>query len=125
MVQVFATWCSPCVAEMPDLEKLHQQMADRGVQMAGVVLDVLNEKGEIVQENLDRAQKLVEQTKVTYPILLPDATYMNGRLTGMEAFPEPFFVDQDGNLVGEVYSGSLVDWLDTVERELANLKEGA
>lgn len=93
MVQVFATWCSPCVAEMPDLEKLHQQMADRGVQVAGVVLDVLNEKGEIVRENLDRAQKLVEQTKVTYPILLPDATYMNGRLTGIEAFPETFFVD--------------------------------
>lgn len=127
MVNVFATWCSPCVAEMPDLEKLHQQMADRGVQVVGVVLDVLNEKGEIVQENLDRAQQLVEQTKVTYPILLPDATYMNGRLTGIEAFPETFFVDKDGNLVGEVYSGSgsLEDWLDVVERELANLKEGA
>ena len=34
-----------------------------GVQVVGVVLDVLNEKGEIVQENLDRAQQLVDQRR--------------------------------------------------------------
>lgn len=127
LVNLFATWCSPCVAEMPDLEKLHQQMADRGVNVVGFVLDVLNEKGEIVQEDLERAQLLVERTGVTYPILLPDATYLNGRLTGIEAFPETFFVDKNGTIVGETYSGSgsLEDWLSVVEQELANLKEGA
>lgn len=124
MVNVFATWCSPCVAEMPDLEKLHQQMKDRGVGVVGVVLDVLNEKGEIVDEDLKRAQLLVENTGVTYPILLPDVSYFGGRLTGIEALPETFFVDKNGNIVGESYSGSggLEDWLEVVERELANLK---
>lgn len=126
MVNVFTTWCSPCVDEMPELEKLYQQMKDKDVGVTGVVMDVLNEKGEIVQEDLERAQLLVEKTGVTYPVLLPDSTYFNGRLIGIEAFPETFFVDRDGNIVGEVYSGSggLEDWLEVVETELANLKEG-
>ena len=52
---------------------------------------------------------------------------MNGRLTGIQAFPETFFVDKDGNIVGETYSGSgsLEDWLEVVEQELANVKGDA
>lgn len=126
LVNIFTTWCSPCVAEMPELEELYQKMKDKGVGVAGVVLDVLNEKGEIVQSDLERARLLVERTGVTYPVLLPDSTYFNGRLTGIEAFPETFFVDKNGNIVGDTYSGSgdLEYWLSTVEKELANLKEG-
>ena len=126
LVNVFATWCSPCVAEMPDLEELHKTAADRGVNVVGVILDVLNEKGEIVQEDLERAQELVEKTGVTYPVLLPDPTYFNGRLIGIDGLPETFFVDKNGNIVGEVYSGSrsYEDWMEIVENELANLKAG-
>jgi len=127
LVNIFTTWCTPCVAEMPELEKLYQQMKDQGVNVVGFVLDVLNEKGEIVQTDLERAQELVERTGVTYPILLPDSTYLNSRLTGIEGFPETFFVDQDGNVVGGTYSGSggLEDWLEVVEQELAALKGDA
>lgn len=127
MVNVFATWCTPCVNEMPDLEKLHQQMKEKKVGVVGVILDVLNEKGEIVDEDLERAQLLVKETGVTYPVLLPDSTYFNGRLIGIDALPETFFVDKDGNIVGDHYSGSggLEDWIEVVENELANLKEGA
>lgn len=126
LVNIFTTWCSPCVAEIPDLEKLHNMMADQGVNVIGVVLDVLDENGEIIQEYLEKAQFLAEQTGATYPFLLPDTTYMNGRLIGIEGFPETFFVDKNGNIVGETYSGSrsLEDWLSVVEQELTNLKEG-
>jgi len=125
LVNIFTTWCSPCVAEIPELEKLRDEVADKGVNVIGVVLDVLDEKGEIVQESLERAQLLAEETGATYPFLLPDPTYMNGRLTGIEAFPETFFVDKNGNVVGGTYSGSggLEDWLAVVEQELASLKE--
>ncbi len=126
MVNVFTTWCTPCVQEMPDLEKLHQQMADKDVGVVGIVLDVLDEKGEIVDEGLETAQLLVEKTGVTYPILVPDSTYLNYRLIGIEAVPETFFVDENGNIVGESYSGSrgLEDWVAVVENELANLEQG-
>lgn len=125
MVNVFATWCSPCVAEMPDLEKLHQQMKEKDVGVVGVVLDVLDEKGEIMEEELEDVQLLVKKTGVTYPVLLPDSGYFNGRLIGIEAIPETFFVDEKGNIVGESYSGSgsLEDWVEIVQKELAGLKE--
>lgn len=74
LVNLFTTWCSPCVAEMPELEELYQQMKDQDMGVVGVVLDVLNEKGEAPQEDLERAQLLAERTGVTYPILLPDST---------------------------------------------------
>ena len=127
MVNIFTTWCTPCVEEMPDLEKLYQQMQNNGVGVVGVVLDVLDENGDVLQADLERAQTLVERTAVTYPILLPDSSYMNGRLTGITGFPETFFVDKDGNIVGETYSGSgdLDYWLSVVEKELANLKGDA
>ena len=89
--------------------------------VVGVVLDVLNEKGEIVPEDLERAQQLVQDTSVTYPVILPDSSYLSGRLTNIEAFPETFFVGKNGIIVGETYSGSLGDWLEAVETELANL----
>lgn len=125
LVNIFTTWCTPCVQEMPDLEKLHQQMKEQNVGVVGVVLDVLDEDGEIKQEDLERAQQLVQKTGVTYPVILPDSTYLNGRLTSIDAFPETFFVDQNGTIVGETYSGSgsLEDWQEVVKNERANLKE--
>ena len=125
LVNVYTTWCTPCVQEMPELDELYKQMKDKGVNVIGVVLDVLNEKGEIVPEDLERAQELVKRTGVSYPTLLPDDTYMNGRLIGIEGFPETFFVDKNGNIVGETYSGSgdLAYWTSVVEKELAKVRE--
>lgn len=125
MINVFTTWCTPCVQEIPELEKLSRNMKAQGVNVVGVVLDVLDEKGNIKEEDLERAQLLAKETGATYPMLLPDSTYMNGRLIGIEAFPETFFVDKNGNIVGEVYSGStdLEEWTEVVEKELAALKE--
>lgn len=92
-----------------------------------LLLDVLDENKEIVQADLERAQELVKRTGVTYPVLLPDSSYLNGRLTGITGFPETFFVDQDGNVVGGIYQGSgrLEDWLAVVDKELAALSGDA
>ena len=57
--------------------------------------------------------------------LIPDKNMMNGRLQGISAFPETFFVDKNGNIVGETYSGShtLEEWKEIVEKELSAIKE--
>ena len=64
-------------------------------------------------------------TKASYPFLVPDSTMMNGRLNGISAFPETFFVDKEGNIVGETYSGShsLDEWKEIVEKELENVSK--
>lgn len=46
LVNAFTTWCSPCVNEMPELEKLYEEMKDQGVGVVGMVLDTVNDNGE-------------------------------------------------------------------------------
>mgnify|MGYP000943348890 CR=1 FL=1 len=126
MVNIFTTWCSPCVNEIPDLEKLYQEMKDKGVGVVGVTLDTVGSDGKQDEEAVKKAQVIQEKTKASYPFLIPDSGMMNGRLNGISAFPETFFVDKNGNIVGETYSGShsLDEWKEIVEKELENVTEG-
>lgn len=63
------------------------------------MLDTTDEKGNQDEEAVKKAGILQEKTKAEYPFLTPDTTMMNGRLQGISAFPETFFVDKDGNIV--------------------------
>lgn len=124
MVNVFATWCTPCINEIPDLERLYQEMTERGVNVVGIALDTLDLAGEIDAEAVEKAKLLAERTKATYPFLVPDTGYLNGRIAYIEAVPETFFVDSEGNIVGETYSGSrsLEEWKEIVETELKGME---
>ena len=122
MINVFTTWCSPCIREIPDLEKLSKEMEDQGVQVVGIVLDVA---GNADEETIEKAKLLAEKTGAAYPFLIPDAGYLNGRLAGISAVPETFFADKEGNIVGETYSGSrsFEDWKGLVEKELEGVRQ--
>ena len=50
MVNVFATWCSPCINEIPDLEKLYQEMKDKGVGVVGVTRDTVGSGENRIEE---------------------------------------------------------------------------
>ena len=125
LVNIFTTWCSPCVNEIPELEKLYEEMKEKGVGVVGVVLDTVGDDGKQDDATVKKAGVLQEKTKASYPFLIPDSTMMNGRLNGISAFPEIFFVDKEGNIVGETYSGShsLDEWKEIVEKELANVSK--
>ncbi|MCI8299289.1 MAG: TlpA family protein disulfide reductase [Lachnospiraceae bacterium] len=125
MVNVFATWCTPCINEIPDLQKLWEEMEDQGICVTGIVLDSIDSLGNVDEDAVEKAKVLAEQTGVTYPFLIPDESNMNGRLTGITAIPETFFVDKEGNIVGETYSGSrsLEQWRSVVETELKGMKQ--
>lgn len=125
LVNIFTTWCSPCVKEIPELEKLYEEVKDKGVGVAGVVLDTVDEKGNQDEDTVKKAGILQEKTKASYPFLIPDSTMMNGRLKNINAFPESFFVDKDGNIVGDTYTGShsLDEWKEIIEKELANVSK--
>ena len=125
LVNIFTTWCSPCVNEIPELEKLYEEMKEKGVGVVGVVLDTVGDDGKQDEETVKKAGVLQDKTKASYPFLIPDSTMMNGRLNGISAFPETFFVDKEGNIVGETYTGShtLDEWKEIVEKELKNVSK--
>lgn len=124
LVNVFTTWCSPCINEMPELEKLKQEMKAKGVGVTAIVYDSVTPSGKKDQNVIDTAKQLQKRAKLTFPLLIPDKTEMNGRLSGIDAYPESFFVDKEGNIVSEPYVGArtLEQWKEVVETELTKLK---
>lgn len=123
MVNVFATWCTACINEIPDLVELQKEMKAQNVNVVGIVTDTV-ESGKENSAAIEKAKLIQEKTKAEYPFLMPDETNFKGRLNGIQALPETFFVDKNGKIVGETYSGShdFKGWKEIVEKELANLK---
>lgn len=123
LVNVFTTWCSPCVEEIPELEKLRADMAGQGVGVIGIVMDTRNEAGEQDGEALQKAQILAERSGAQFPFLIPDETALHGLLDGIDTVPQTFFVDRQGNIVGETYLGGHTydEWKAIVEQELGRL----
>jgi cytochrome c biogenesis protein CcmG, thiol:disulfide interchange protein DsbE len=86
VVNFWASWCAPCIAEMPDFEAVHQDLGDR-VRFLG-----LN-----TQDERAAADELVEQTGVTYDLALdPDGDLF--RDFGVFAMPTTVFVDAAGRV---------------------------
>ncbi len=123
LVNAFTTWCSPCVNEMPELEQLYQEMKEQGVGVVGMVIDAVGDDGTTDETVVAKAQALKEKTGVTYPLLIPDAGKLNGRIQGLQSFPESFFVDKDGNIVSDAIMGSnnLDGWKEAVTQQLEKL----
>lgn len=124
LVNVFTTWCNSCIEEMPELEQFKKEMAQKGINIIGIVYDTIAPTGKIDEGTVETAKLLQEKAGITFPLLIPDAADMNGRLQGIDSYPESFFVDRDGNIVGEKYMGthSFAEWKSIAEKELRALK---
>jgi thiol-disulfide isomerase/thioredoxin len=118
LVNIWATFCGPCLQEMPDLEKMNQNYADRGFQVVGIPVDLQDSNGELMISQLELVREIVEKTGATYPnILLSDIPI------SVTAVPTTVFVDSQGNQVGEVVVGarSYTQWEIIVNQLLDNL----
>ncbi len=102
MVNVWGTFCGPCINEMPDLEKIHQSLPEN-IQMIGVVCDL--PYGEDAEEILASAKDIVNMTGVTYPSLrlwdTADWFYSTSNVV-----PTTYFFDSEGKLVGDIIYGA-------------------
>ena len=91
-INVWATWCQPCIDEMPTIERLYHQLHPRGLEVVAISLDPL---GAQVIEPFMRRYRL------TFPVLL-DVKSEVERLYGTTGVPESFIVDKQGRLVEKV-----------------------
>ena len=105
MVNVWATFCGPCLREMPDLGALHQEFSEQGFQILGIVTDVQAPDGSISQEQVDLAAQIAEETGASYLHLLPSEDLIACLLWQVSSVPTTIFVDNQGNLVGDVIVG--------------------
>ena len=113
MINFWEPWCGPCVAEMPELEKLYENYKDKGLYVIGVFSS---------EDQIEDVKSVLAQAGTTYPIAGYSSafdTYQTGYV------PTTIFVDQDGHVlpVSNGYSDNAVvgsntydDWAAIVEK---------
>ena len=88
LINFWASWCEPCVSEVPALEKLYQQLAPKGFVVLGVGIDD-------DRASLDR---LRQKFGVTFPLVI-DTTGKTKNAYKIQGVPESFVVGPEGKLV--------------------------
>jgi cytochrome c biogenesis protein CcmG/thiol:disulfide interchange protein DsbE len=106
VLNFWASWCVPCQKEAPLLETAAKQYRSAGLVVVGVD----------AQDFRSDARRFLERYRVTYPVVRDDgtSTLTHYDVTG---FPETWFVDRSGHLVGEHVKGPL-----TRERLVRNIE---
>lgn len=122
VVNLFATWCSPCVREIPELQKLSDELSKQNIAVVGIVTDAYA-NGQIDTDIVEAAKKIADTSGADYPFLIPDETYFKGYITSMQAFPETLFIDSDGKIVySSVGSNSYENWLEITQKAVDMLE---
>ena len=119
VVNLFTTWCAPCISELPELAKLDKELEDIG--FIGIVLDI-NEGDGVSESALRTAKDLCNDSGAEYPYLIPDESLVEfGR--SIYSVPTTYFVDSNGKIVGDpvVGSNTASEWKEIIEQKLAML----
>ncbi len=106
LINLWASWCGPCIEEMPELDRFARQQGTDGVQVVGIALD-----------DADAVQAFLKKVPVGYPILIDaagpaDAGVQLGNVKGV--LPFTVLVDAEGRLVkqkiGPFRDGEIDRW---------------
>ncbi len=119
MLNIWATFCGPCLNEMPDLAELEQQYKDKGFEIVGLTGDVVDSSGNFEQSIIADTHSIIEETGVKYPVLIATNELMG--YVGLTVFPTTFFVDSEGALIEEPVYGSMSkqEWEEMITKVLA------
>ena len=110
----WATWCPPCRAEMPDIQKLYERSTQEG-ENAVVVLGVAAPK---LGSEKDQAgiKAFMDKNGYTYPVLMDK----RGKLFeayGIRAIPTTYLIDRNGNVIGRVQGALSAENLERIVQE--------
>lgn len=123
MVNIWATFCGPCIQEMPHLGELDEEFGE-DFRVVGIVVDTADRNGNPLSEKRDEALAIVEETGADYLHLMPSKTLNRAYLDGVQSVPETVFLDENGNQLGKSYLGarSKEEWKRIIETLLEETK---
>ena len=101
MINLWGTYCGPCINEMPDLETLSKRLEEKGCGIIGIVIDIA---GSNDTSHIEAAKAIIRDTGVTYLNMLPFSGIDS--MMPAEFIPTTYFVDQEGNIVGSPAVGA-------------------
>lgn len=121
MLNVWATYCNPCLNEMPDLAEIALEYDSAEFQMLGIICDV----SVFSDENaLTEAMHLIEDTgATTYPHLLLNDSLYSSLVGAIDSVPTTFFINQEGEMLGYVVgSRNKESWENIINELLAEME---
>lgn len=102
ILNLWASWCPPCRAEMPALNAAYQKLRDYGLVVLGV--------NTTVQDDEAAAREAVQEWGLTFPVVL-DRDGAVGQAYRLQAMPSTFFIGRDGRIRDIVFGGPMSEAL--------------
>jgi cytochrome c biogenesis protein CcmG, thiol:disulfide interchange protein DsbE len=87
LVNLWATWCPPCRAEMPAIEKMYKEYKDQGLVVLGINMTYQDDPANVVP--------FIQEYGLTFPVLL-DETGGVGSAYQLHYLPSSYFIDRAG-----------------------------
>lgn len=117
VVNVWGTWCTPCVDEIPELEEVSKAYEGKGVAIKGLLYEM---EAGISDESRAAAEDILAKAGAEYQQLVAsEEMHESALLQNLQAFPTTYFVDSEGNIIGQV-EGSMdaQGWMETIDEYL-------
>ncbi len=92
VVNLWATWCGPCLREIPELVKLHKEFHSRGVEMIGL-------STENPDTSAEKVRKFIQDFQIDYRIGWAPGEVAAPLMQGHEAIPQIFVISRDGRIL--------------------------
>ena len=96
VLNFWATWCGPCIKEMPELQKTHLSSGENKIKIIAVNLS----------ESKDRVDKFTQDHQLTFPVLLDGFGNTSERYK-VRSLPVTYFISPDGIIRGKIVGGGL------------------
>lgn len=110
VVNFWATYCNPCIDELPELAEWKKELPDN-VNLIGLLVDV-DEKGS---DQYKLAEKIIKEAGADYQHLIATEEF-DDMISNLVGVPTTFFVDSTGKIIGEPFAGADVNaYKQTVE----------
>lgn len=122
MLNLWATWCAPCLQEMPSMQRVYERYRDQGLEILAVALDVQPGMRQPDGSVEGVVSAFVERLGLTFPVLL-DPRGATERLYAVDALPTTFLIDRDGRIRVREVGGRFWDREPHVDMIRALLEE--
>ena len=104
VVNFWFNGCSPCVGELPALQKLHDSLKEKGGAVVGINVETLDEN----EDTIAAAKEIMKKQGASYQNIYFDSDSEAGKLAlSVMTFPTSVLIDSEGNIVGDVIVGGL------------------
>ena len=121
MINLWGTFCGPCLQEMPDLGEIADEYADKGFQIVGICTDAVNLDGEILEDVGETAKADAQETGADYLHIVPVGEIFTDLLPRVTGVPTTIFVDSKGQQIGlaDIGAKDKDAWIQVIEEKLA------